>query len=161
MGLITSLVILAVSSNLLLSLGMVGALSIVRFRTVVKEPIDLVYLFWAISMGIIVGAGLVILAVTGSIVIGVILFIFGNYKIKTNQYIIVINCGEEDAELAAFDFISKHTNKYTVKAKIVTKEGIELTIEVYLEESSVQFVTSLLNIDGVFNATLVAHSGTF
>lgn len=113
MNLITTLAILAVSSNLITSLGMVGALSIVRFRTVVKEPLDLVYLFWSITAGIIVGVGLIPLAVIGSIVIGLILFVFVNKKSTDTPYIVVVQCADEKAETGAMELLQRSTKKHT------------------------------------------------
>jgi len=161
MNLITTLVILAVSSNLILSLGLVGALSIVRFRTVVKEPLDLVYLFWAITAGIIVGAGLIVLAVIGSIAIGLILFVFVNRKTNDTPYVVVISCAGEQAEAEAISLLRGQTKKHVVKAKSVSKDGVELTVEVRLKESSSQFVNALLGINGVLNATLVSYNGDY
>ena len=161
MNLITTLVILTVSSNLLLSIGMVGALSIVRFRTVVKEPLDLVYLFWSITAGIIVGAGVVLLAVVGSVTIGLILFVFVNRKSNETPYVVVISCAGEEAETQAFSLLNKQTAKHVIKAKSVSKDGVELTVEVRLKESSSQFVNALLGINGVYNATLVSYNGDY
>ena len=161
MNLITTLVILTVSSNLLLSLGMVGALSIVRFRTVVKEPLDLVYLFWSIAAGIIVGAGLIPLAIIGSVIIGLILFIFVSRKTNDQPYVVVIGCDGEQAEAQSLDLIKNYTKKNVVKAKSVSREGVELTVEVRLKESSSQFVNALLAIEGVHNATLVSYNGEY
>lgn len=161
MDLITTLVILAVSSNLITSLGMVGALSIVRFRTVVKEPLDLVYMFWSISVGIIVGVGLIPLAVIGSIVIGLILYIFVSRKTNDTPYVVVLSCSNEQSEAQSLAILNEQTKKHIVKAKSVTKESIELTVEVRLKESSSQFLNSLLNIQGVSNATLVSYNGDY
>ena len=161
MNLITTLIILAVSSNLIASLGMVGALSIVRFRTVVKEPLDLVYLFWAITIGIVVGVGLIPLAVIGSIVIGIILFVFVNRKTSDTPYVVVISCHGEKSEAQSIDLLNVHTKKHVVKAKTVSKEGVELTVEVRLKESSSGFVNALLAIEGVNNATLVSYNGDY
>lgn len=161
MDLITTLVILAVSSNLITSLGMVGALSIVRFRTVVKEPLDLVYLFWSITAGIIVGVGLIPLAVIGSIVIGIILFVFVNRKSADTPYVVVLNCDDDDAETESLAMLQSYTKKHLVKSKNVSKNGIELTVEVRLKDSSVKFVNDLLNIGGVTNAVLVSYNGDY
>ena len=161
MNLITCLVILTVSSNLLVSLGMVGALSIVRFRTVVKEPLDLVYLFWSITAGIIVGAGLIPLAVIGSVIIGLILFIFVSRKTSDMPYVVVISCAGELAESESLTLLGGHTKRHVVKAKSVSAEGVELTVEVRLKESSSQFVNALLGIDGVSAATLVSYNGEY
>ncbi len=161
MDLITTLVILAVSSNLITSLGMVGALSIVRFRTVVKEPLDLVYLFWSITTGIIVGAGLIPLAVIGSIAIGCVLFVFVNRKTADTPYVVVINCDDENAETQSTLMLKNHTKKHLVKSKNVSKNGIELTVEVRLKDSSVKFINDLLTINGVSNAVLVSYNGDY
>jgi ABC-type spermidine/putrescine transport system permease subunit II len=161
MGLITTLIILAVSTNLITSLGMVGALSIVRFRTVIKEPLDLVYLFWTITMGIIVGVGLIALAIIGSAVIGAILFFFVNHKSSDTPYVLVINCADESSETESLSVIKNKTKKHMVKSKSVSQNGIELTTEVRLNDDSVKFVNELLNIQGVYNAVLVTYNGDY
>jgi len=161
MNMITALVILTVSTNLIVSLGMVGALSIVRFRTVVKEPLDLVYLFWSITIGIIVGAGLIPMAVIGSVIIGLILFVFVSRKTDEQPYIVVISCDGESAEAQSLELLKSHTKKNIVKAKSVSVEGVELTVEVRLKESSSQFVNALMDIQGVRNATLVSYNGDY
>lgn len=161
MNLITTLVILAVSSNLITSLGMVGALSIVRFRTVVKEPLDLVYLFWSITAGIIVGVGLIPLAVIGSIVIGLILFIFVNKKSTDTPYVVVVQCEDEQSEKNAIELLQRSTKRHMVKSKSVSKNGVELTVEVRLKDTSASFVNSLLAVNGVGNAVLVSYNGDY
>lgn len=161
MNMITCLVILTVSTNLIVSLGMVGALSIVRFRTVVKEPLDLVYLFWSITAGIIVGAGLIPMAIIGSLIIGIMLFVFVNRKTNDTPYVVVISCTGEQSEMLSLGILSSHTKKHVVKAKSVSKECVELTVEVRLKESSSQFVNALLGIEGVHNATLVSYNGEY
>lgn len=161
MDLITTLVILAVSSNLIASLGMVGALSIVRFRTVIKEPLDLVYLFWSITVGIIVGVSLIPLAIIGSVIIGLILFIFTNRNTNDTPYVVVISCASEVSELEALSLLNAQTNKNVIKAKSVSREGVELTVEVRLKKSSSKFVNALLTIEGVRNATLVSYNGDY
>jgi uncharacterized membrane protein YhiD involved in acid resistance len=161
MNLITTLVILAVSSNLIVSLGMVGALSIVRFRTVVKEPLDLVYLFWSITIGIIVGVGLIPLAVIGSLAIGVILYFFTNRKLHQTPYVVVISCENDQAEGPVIALLNEPTRQQVGKAKSVSAGGMELTAEVRLKEGSSQFVNNLLQLKGVTNATLVSYNGDY
>ncbi|MCL2163260.1 MAG: DUF4956 domain-containing protein [Oscillospiraceae bacterium] len=161
MNLITTLVILTVSTNLIASLGMVGALSIVRFRTVVKEPLDLVYLFWSIAIGIIVGAGLIPMAIIGSITIGIILFVFVNRKAHDIPYVVVISCEGEQAEMESLSILNEQTKKHVIKAKSVSRDGVELTVEVRLKETSSQFVNALLSISGVSSATLVSYNGDY
>jgi len=161
MNMITTLVIMAIASHFLIGFGMIGALSIIRFRTVVKEPLDLVYLFWSIAVGILVGAGFVVLAVVGSVVIGLVLFLFQNHRIKDSPYVVVFSCDNEKAENKAFKLIDAETKKHVTKAKTVSKEGVELTVEVRLKNSSSQFVNKLLGVGGVRNATLVSYNGDF
>ena len=95
---ITTLVILAVTSNVVLSLGMVGALSIVRFRTAIKEPLDIAFLFWAIADGIVLAAGMIPLAVFGSVLIGVVILVFANHKDMSNPYIVVLRMNGHESE---------------------------------------------------------------
>lgn len=161
MSMITSLVILAVTSNVVLSLGMVGALSIVRFRTAIKEPMDIAFLFWAIAVGIVLGAGLLPLAVIGSVIIGVIIVIFSTRKIGDIPYILVINCEDEETELKAANLIKDEAKKSVLKSKTVNKLGIELTYEVRIKEENSGFVNKLSAENGVTNAVLVSYNGEY
>lgn len=161
MTLITTLIILAVTSNVVLSLGMVGALSIVRFRTAVKEPMDIAFLFWSISVGIVTGAGFVVLAVFGSVFIGIVLMVFVNRKSRDNPYIVIISCENEKAEAAATGLIKDSVGKALVKSKTVSKNGIELTMEIRLKEDSTSFVNSISEVEGVSNAVLVSYNGEY
>lgn len=161
MTLITTLIILAVTSNVILSLGMVGALSIVRFRTAVKEPLDIAFLFWAISAGIVTGAGLIPLAVIGSVFIGIILVIFVNVKTSDTPYIAIISCTDEAAEKAAAELLKANTKKQLVKSKTVTKSGIELMVEVKLNGESTEVCNKLSAVEGVTQAALVSYNGEY
>lgn len=161
MTLVTTLIILAVTSNVVLSLGMVGALSIVRFRTAIKEPIDIVYLFWAISAGIVLGAGLIPLAVFGSVFIGLILLVLVNKKSRENPYILALVCDDEQAEQQAVELAAAHTRRYVTKSKTVSQDSIELTLEVRLEAASTGFVNSLAQLPGVRSAVLVSYNGEY
>ena len=158
---VTTLVILAVTSNVVLSLGMVGALSIVRFRAAIKEPFEIVFLFWALACGIVIGAGMFLLAVVGSIIIGIILVVFARRKIGEHPYILVVNCTDEQAEGAVMESIAANTASKTVKAKTVTAAGIELSVEVAPKGGDVAFVTALAAIPGVNSASLVTYNGQF
>jgi uncharacterized membrane protein YhiD involved in acid resistance len=140
---------------------MIGALSIVRFRTVVKEPLDLVYLFWSITVGIIVGAGFVIMAAVGSLVIGLILFVLINRKPHEIPYVVVVSCNGDSAEEQAIAILKEHTKKNVLKAKTVSRDGIELTVEVRLNDNKSDFVNLLLAVEGVHNATLVSYNGDY
>ena len=161
MTMITTLVILAVTSNVVLSLGMVGALSIVRFRTAIKEPMDIAYLFWAIAAGIVLGAGLIPLAVFGSVFVGVILWIFVNRKTSDHPYIMIINCSGGEAEKLALAKIEEFVKKQVLKSKTVSKGGIEMTLEVRLKGDDSQFVNEISEIEGVESAVLVSYNGDY
>lgn len=158
---VTTLVIIAVTSNVVLSLGMVGALSIVRFRTAIKEPMEIVFLFWAIVAGIVIGAGLLPLAIIGSAIIGLILFLFANRKRVESAYILVLNCETQEAEEHATDLVKKITGKYRVKSKTVNAQGIEITTELKVKDETMAFVNQLNAIPGVTNATLVSYNGVY
>lgn len=161
MSLITTLIILAITSNIILSLGMVGALSIVRFRTPVKEPLDIAFLFWSISAGIVTGAGLIPLAVFGSLFIGIVLLVFINRKSTDTPYIILLHLEDDHAENDAIALVRSKTRKMLVKSKTVSRNGLELTIEVRLLDMSTQIMNELLTIGGVNNATLVSYNGEY
>lgn len=161
MSMITSLVIIAVTSNVVLSLGMVGALSIVRFRTAIKEPMDIAFLFWAIAVGIVLGAGLLPLAIIGSVIIGIIIVVFSTRKIGDTPYILVVNCVDESTEVAIKELISKETKKNLLKSKSVNKLGIELTFEVRIKDNDTHFVNQVSTAAGVSNAVLVSYNGEY
>ena len=158
---ITTLVILAVTSNVVLSLGMVGALSIVRFRAAIKEPLDIAFLFWSIAVGIVLAAGFIPLAVFGSVIIGLILLVFANRKSHVMPYIIVLNCTGHEAELKANDFIKSTVNRMVVKSKSAQKGNLEINYEVRLKEDNTDFVNALADMEGVNSAVLVSYNGEY
>lgn len=158
---ITTVVILAVTSNVVLSLGMVGALSIVRFRTAIKEPLDIAFLFWSIAVGIVLAAGMIPLAVIGSVVIGVILLVFVNKKSYVNPYIVVISCESHDSEIKAKDFLDKQVQRCVVKSKTAQKGAIELNMEIRMKEENTDFINILSEMDGVNSAVLVSYNGEY
>ena len=161
MSMITSLVIIAVTSNVVLSLGMVGALSIVRFRTAIKEPMDIAFLFWAIAVGIVLGAGLLPLAIIGSVIIGIIIVVFSTRKIGDTPYILVVSCENEETESRAYELIKEDAKKSLLKSKSVNKLGIELTYEVRIKDDNTDFVNKISAVDGVTNAVLVSYNGEY
>ncbi len=158
---ITTTVILAVTSNVVLSLGMVGALSIVRFRTAIKEPLDIAFLFWSIAVGIVLAAGMIPLAVIGSVIIGVILLVFVNRKPHINPYIVVLSCTDSEAENKAVDLLKNNVKKYVVKSKTATKDLIELNLEVRMANDNTDFINALSDIPGVNSAVLVSYNGEY
>jgi len=162
MTMITTFIILAITSNVVLSLGMVGALSIVRFRSAVKEPIDIAFLFWAISAGIVLGAGLIPLAILGSLLIGIVLLVFVNKKSTDNPYILLVNLTGDKTENTIMNFINNKVSKYVVKSKTVSSgSNIEVSIEVRLKNMSTEFINELTRIEGVNNAVLVSYNGEY
>ena len=161
LSLVTTLVIMAVTSNVVLSLGMVGALSIVRFRTAIKEPLEIVFLFWSLAAGIVIGAGMIPLAVIGSLIIGIILVIFANRKNHNTPYILIVNCADATAEQKALELIGQSVGKYMVKSKSVNAAGIELTAQVRVKDNSTDFVNRVNALDGVSAATLVSFNGEY
>lgn len=158
---ITALVIQAVTSNVILSLGMVGALSIVRFRSAVKEPLDIAYLFWSIAAGIVLGAGLIPLAIFGSVVIGVMLTIFVVKKPNDTPYLLVVHCQDDAVEQAVLAQIADKSQRTMVKAKTVNQEGVELTMELRLKDDTTQFVNDISRLPGVRDAVLVTYNGEY
>lgn len=161
LSLVTTLVIMAVTSNVVLSLGMVGALSIVRFRTAIKEPVEIVFLFWSLAAGIVIGAGLIPLAIIGSVIIGVILLIFANRKVKSAPYILILNCTDEKAEEAVLAIMDKSVEHYIVKSKTINQAGIEMTCELRTKDATTSFVNRIHETEGVQNATLVSYNGEY
>lgn len=158
---ITTLIILAVTSNVVLSLGMVGALSIVRFRTAIKEPLDIAFLFWSIAVGIVLAAGFIPLAVFGSVLIGVILLIFVNKKSYSNPYIVVVQCDGHESESRAKAYLDGQVKRCTVKSKTAQKGAIELNLEVRLKDDNTDFINNLADMEGVRSAVLVSYNGDY
>lgn len=158
---ITTTVMIVIGNNLAMSLGMVGALSIVRFRAAIKEPVEIVYLFWAIAVGIVIGAGMIPLAVIGSVIIGVILILFANRRIHDNPYILIFNCRDEKAEESAIHLTGSGVERFVVKSKTVNGAGIEVTAEVRLKDAGTSFVNRLNDIEGVNEVTLVSYNGEY
>lgn len=158
---ITTIVILAVTSNVVLSLGMVGALSIVRFRTAIKEPLDIAFLFWSIAVGIVLAAGMIPLAVIGSVIVGVILLVLVNKKSHSNPYIVVIQCDNHDSEVKAKEFLVSQAQRCVIKSKTVQKGAIELNMEIRLKNDNTDFINILSEMPGVQSAVLVSYNGDY
>ncbi len=164
MTLITNVAILAVTQSVVLSLGMVGALSIVRFRTAVKEPMEIAFLFWAISEGIVIGAGMLPVALIGAAFVGLVMIVYallGGKLPATKPYILVLHANGDAAEAAAAAEIAKSVKRQAVRAKTVTGTGVELTVEVRLASGETTFVNALRAIDGVEDVTLVSYNGDY
>ena len=155
---VTTMVILIMSNNVKLSLGMVGALSIVRFRTAIKDPIDTVFMFWAIAEGIVLGAGFYLAAIVGAILIGVFMLLLASSKKKASLPYLLILHYEERASKQIKSMVAQIPYA-RVKSKTVQREGIELAVELRIRSSETGFVDKFLRVDGVYDATLIAHQG--
>lgn len=158
----TSLVILGISQNILLSLGMVGALSIVRFRTPIKDPMDLVYLFWSLIIGILCGAGFILLAIVGTIVIGAVIILFAN-KIKVeNPYLLVVKYGKEIATEEIEKIIKEKAKKYSLKSKsIMQGYETEVTYEIRVKDNDSKIVADISELKGIHSAVMLSYDGNF
>lgn len=159
--LITTVLILAVTSNVILSLGMVGALSIVRFRTAIKEPMDIAFLFWSIAVGIVLAAGLLPLAVLGSLFIGVVLLVFSSRKSGESPYILVIHCSGAGEEAAVRALVETRVRRMNLKSKSVSPGQVELNYEVRLRDGDAAFVNELGAMEGVNHVVLVSYNGDY
>ncbi|MBQ7288283.1 MAG: DUF4956 domain-containing protein [Clostridia bacterium] len=159
MTVLTAMVTLAISTNIVISLGMVGALSIVRFRTAVKDPLDLLYLFWAITTGITSGAGMYLLVVITAVVIIGMIILFYNKQQKGRIYIAVIHyIGDEVGDNVIRTFGKM---KYFVKSKTVRKGKTEMAVEVYCKDNDMFFLDKIRDLDGVEDATLIQYNGEY
>ncbi|MBR4539316.1 MAG: DUF4956 domain-containing protein [Clostridia bacterium] len=153
--LVTTPVVMAIGSNVALSMGMVGALSIVRFRTAVKDPLDTAYMFWAITMGILVGSNAYVIAIVALLGIAVILLAISYLRLRSpNGYLLVVHYDEE-AQVDIENTLKRSVRFYRLRSKTVTRSGAEMTVEVRLDRR-VNIVTDMLDINGVYDATLVA-----
>jgi len=157
---LTTFIILAVTSNVVLSLGMVGALSIVRFRTAIKDPLDLVFLFWAIGGGIVLGAGLFPLAIIGSILIGLVL-IFKGRGSNHQPYMIICNLDKVDAEEKVWAVLDEQAAKLKLKSKTHSANHLELIFELQLKDTNALFISDISKIPGVTNIQLVSYNGDY
>lgn len=158
---ISTLVIMAVTSNIVLSLGMVGALSIVRFRTAIKEPLDIAFLFWSIAVGIVLAAGLIPLAVFGSIFIGLVLLLFVSWKTHDDPFILVLRCDSQETEALTRELLETSVQKLVLKSKSVRPGAIELHYELRLKDEDTNFVHQLAETSGVTETVLVSYNGDY
>ena len=150
-----------VAMTMITTLGMVGALSIVRFRAAIKEPLDIAFLFWAIGAGIVLAAGLIPLAVFGSVIIGVVLLVFANTKPHMNPYILVLHCQDHESERQAMGFVRGQVKRCVVKSKTAQKGSVELNLEVRMKDSGTELVNILSEMNGVEHAVLVSYNGDY
>lgn len=161
MSMITASVILAITSNIILSLGMVGALSIIRFRAPIKDPIDIAYLFWAVGTGIVCGAGLWMLAVISCVVIGIILFVFSRVSDVKTPYLLVVTYQTEEANDQVFKLIESEVSRYHLKSKVFNGENYELTVEIRERKKTASLVNKIGGIGNVNSVALLGYDGDF
>lgn len=158
LALITAGVILTIQSSIVVSLGMVGALSIVRFRTAVKDPMDLVFLFWSISIGIICGAGLFEVALVTSIAVTVCILVLDLLPVAKAPMILVVNSSRTDAEADVLETVAKYAGAYKVKSRNLSKDRLDLVVEVRVKDES-GLVKEVAAQEGMLSASLIAHDG--
>ena len=158
LAMITSFIILPITSNLTLSLGMVGALSIVRFRTAVKDPIDTVYMFWSIAVGIALGAKFFLPAILASAVIGVLMLLLSGMRFRSTMPYLLVLRFNENATNNVYGLL-KRLPESQLKSKTVGSAGVEMTLEIRLRESDLQVVERFLEIPGVYDASIISYGG--
>ena len=158
MSLITAAIILAMQSNLVISLGMVGALSIVRFRTAIKDPMDLVFLFWSISIGIICGAGLYEVALVTSVAVTVFILVLDMIPVSRASMMLVVNSSKMDDEQTVLDVVGKYAKSYKVKSRNLSKGRLDMVVELRVKDES-GLVSEVAALDGMIGASLIAHDG--
>ncbi|MBQ3869852.1 MAG: DUF4956 domain-containing protein [Clostridia bacterium] len=160
MDVITTLIIMSVTSNVILSLGMVGALSIVRFRTAIKDPLDIAFLYYSIAAGIMCGANLLGLAAIGVVLVGVILFVASRLPAASDSYILMLTVNADDEE-PVVKYIKKNTKKAALKSKALVGTSAELSLEVTLDAGSTKFMNKLNAYPGVSAVTIVKSTGEY
>jgi len=158
LAVITAAVILTIQSNIVVSLGMVGALSIVRFRTAIKDPLDLVFLFWSISIGIICGAGFAVIAVVSSLALTVVIFAFANMRMVKDTKILVINLNDYKVESQITEILDEHCEYVHLRAKTISKQDMNLAIEVKVEEQK-KLMDELVKLEALTSVSLLEHDG--
>jgi uncharacterized membrane protein YhiD involved in acid resistance len=162
MTMATALVIMGISTNVLLSLGMVGALSIVRFRTPIKDPMDLVFIFWSIVSGILCGAGFIPLVIIGAILIGIVLVVFANKLTVENPYLLVIKFNEQHTTEAIQKLLASSTKRYVLKSTSVSMfNETEATYEIRVKENDAQIMQQVQQLPGVTSAMMISYDGNF
>ena len=158
---ISTFVILAVTTNVVLSLGMVGALSIVRFRTAIKDPLDIVFLFWSISAGIVLAAQMIFLAIAGSILIGVMMLIFCRKKNRSDMYVLILKCAAGYDEASARTLLQPKVKHLSLRNKIVSDQYVEIHYELFLKDENTSFVDEISASEGVNHAAMLSFNGDY
>lgn len=158
---ISAMILCVVTSNVVLTLGMVGALSIIRFRTSIKEPMDIMFMFWAVAAGIATGAGMAGVAVLGSLCIGLLIVLLTRGRQNGVPYILVLQVEDQAAEKRALEVVAANVKRSRVKSKRVTKEETEITVDLRLKNENTDFMHAVNALPGVRNAMLVTYNGEY
>lgn len=158
---ISALILCVVTSNVVLTLGMVGALSIIRFRTSIKEPLDIMFMFWAVAAGIATGAGMAGVAVLGSLCVGLLIVLLTRGRQNGVPYILVLQVEDQAAEKRAMEHVAAHVKRCRVKSKRVTKEETEITVDLRLKNENTDFMHAVNALPGVRSAMLVTYNGEY
>ena len=158
LAVLTGTVMTVIGNNIALSLGMVGALSIVRFRTAIKDPMDLVFLFWSISIGIICGAGLYEVALVTSVAVTVFILVLDMIPVSRAPMMLVVNSSKMDDEQTVLDVVGKYAKSYKVKSRNLSKGRLDLVIELKVKEESA-LVSEVAALDGMLSASMISHDG--
>lgn len=159
LSMITAMVILTIQSNIVLSLGMVGALSIVRFRTAIKDPMDLVFLFWSISVGIACGAGMLEIAVIGSLLMTIVIFVLDRLPLAKAAMILVVNAETgKDKTASVMELVKKYSKYHKVKSRNITEGQLDMVIELWVSEEE-ELVEKIAELSGVHAVSLMSHDG--
>ncbi|MDR0840167.1 MAG: DUF4956 domain-containing protein [Christensenellaceae bacterium] len=156
--LVTSLMLMLINNSLTLSLGMVGALSIVRFRTAVKDPVDTTFMFWAVGEGIAIGTKFYDVAIIAGVLIGIFLLILSAFKVRSSMPFLLVLHYNEAASQPVRQMI-KQLPGARVRSKTARREGIEMTLELRLKDNETGFVEKFLRVEGVYDASLIAYQG--
>lgn len=159
LAMITAAIILTIQSSVVVSLGMVGALSIVRFRTAIKDPMDLVFLFWSISIGIICGVGLFELAILTSVCVSLVIAVLELVPTVRMPMLLVVTTSEKSGEGAILDVVANYTKAYHVKSRNITSQSLDMIIELRMKENCANLIQEIQTITGVESASLLSHEG--
>ena len=157
-SIVTASIILTIQSNIVVSLGMVGALSIVRFRTAIKDPMDLAFLFWSISVGIICGAGFALIAIISSIFVTILILLFEKKVVKKGSVLLVVDADAYDKEKEIIKIVENNSTTYSVRARNANKTGLNIAIELKSDDQSA-LLMNLLSQEFISNASIVEHDG--
>ena len=159
LAMITTAVILTIQSSVVVSLGMVGALSIVRFRTAIKDPMDLIFLFWSISVGIICGVGLFELAVLISVSVSLVIVMLELLPVVRLPMLLIINTSDKAGEKAILENVRKYTKNYKVKSHNITDRGLDMIVELRVKKDCESLIQEVQALNGVISASLLLHEG--